>query len=389
VSSGDDIVTNGVRVTSANAFAKYSEANGITWNLAHNRSSARTSSSETKLDTTSLSAAKTFNSRLSGTMGFDLQNGVAPHDDGTGTKPGSVALQTLSSRLSWVAAKGLTFDGRAGLSKINAFGENGDGTDLSFNAAYRPTDVWNVSAGYTVSDSGALATLGSIASASGVGYGGNGFSSGALGSGAISGGQSNTRLFQVATGYRASDRLNLNARYYTTRSEGGLSSNAQTRAYGLGVEWDLGGSSLLSTSLDRTTTGFFDTAATSATSTTITAALASAPPGPWSYRLGISSLVSGGSSTYAQDSLQLDATLSYRISRRQRSSIVFNRGNVTGYYGQNETSLALLYSYQIYRNIALVSSYRFRNVSNLDASLTSGAYRSHGFDLELSFDFAP
>jgi len=98
-------------------------------------------------------------------------------------------------------------------------------------------------------------------------------------------------------------------------------------------------------------------------------------------------LLSGGSSTFKQDSHAYEASLSYRVARRQAITFGLSLGNTRGYYPQNDLSWSLVYQYQILENLALNAGYRLRDVSNRDPNLTSGAYRSAGFDLELAFNF--
>ena len=49
--------------------------------------------------------------------------------------------------------------------------------------------------------------------------------------------------------------------------------------------------------------------------------------------------------------------------------------------------LGAFYEYRLWRNVSLIGSYKWRKVDNLDPLFSSGAYRSRGFDLELSFSF--
>jgi len=110
------------------------------------------------------------------------------------------------------------------------------------------------------------------------------------------------------------------------------------------------------------------------------------PRGPWSYRLGLTSLISGQQTTYSQDSYGVDGFLRFKINPRSNASFQFNVGRTSGYLPQSESFVGMFYEYQLYRNVALVGSYKMRRVLNNDSSL-SGAYRSNGFDLELNFNF--
>jgi hypothetical protein len=172
-------------------------------------------------------------------------------------------------------------------------------------------------------------------------------------------------------------------------TEGDLSSNSQTRAYGFGVNYDFGRFHLLNLSLDQTATRYLGSVSTRSDSTLLSASFTGSPKGRWSYRLGYSGSVAGQRTTYSQNTDLAETSLSYRLSPRQRVTTAYYQSRTTGYYGQFDRALSFVYDYQIYRNVALVGSWRSRRVANLDSTLSTGAYRSAGFDLALSFDFAP
>ncbi|HVL39802.1 MAG TPA: hypothetical protein VM328_10480, partial [Fimbriimonadaceae bacterium] len=110
-------------------------------------------------------------------------------------------------------------------------------------------------------------------------------------------------------------------------------------------------------------------------------------PGLWSYRIGANALLNGGTSTFKQDATFLDAYVGYLLRPNQRISLSYQSGTTRGYLPQNDFQFTASYEYQLYQNVALVGSYKVRNVSNLDPLISSGAYRFRGFDLELSFNF--
>ena len=285
--------------------------------------------------------------------------------------------------------RGFGLSTRASVSQTAARGKTGTGTDVTLNANYRPNERLTFNTGVTQSNSGQLASLGSFANGSGYGYGGNGFSGGNVDSSFTGVGGNDVRQYQISSTYLANDRLNLDGHWFDTTTEGVASSNSNTRSYGLGFNWDLGQFHLISLNLDKSATRFLGTAASRSDSTILSASFTGSPKGRWSYRMGFSGSLSGGNTTYDQDTSLYESSLTYRITARQRGTVAFYNSRTTGYYGQSDNSLSFLYNYQIYRNIGLLGSYRTRRVSNLDPSLTTGSYRSAGFDLELSFDFAP
>ena len=339
----------------------------------------------TSLDTTDLSASRRAG-RFGWTTGLQRQTGFGPVSlQGEGTKFADVGIETGRTALDYFLGRGLSITGRASLSNITSGGKSGQGTDTSATLSLAPTGPWSASATYARSDSGALATLGGFGDSFASGYSGSGFSGTTTAPGTIGG--TNVRLATANATYRAGDRLTLSGRVYDQASRGGVTSNAATRAFGLATSYDLRGGNLLNFSLDRSTTSFFSTEAASSSSTTFDAFLAGSPKGPWSYRFGVNTLVSGGGS-FAQDSFGLEGQLSHRIDSRQRLTLAGNLGRVRGYYPQDDRSLSFLYDYRLFGNVALTTAYRWRDLRNLDANATAGAFRSSGLSIELSFDFS-
>lgn len=374
------------RYTTADAYIHYSDVGGTRWSLEQSRTASH-DPYDTRLDTTSISANRRFGN-LTSSLSTQYQTGSGMITSGTGEAMGDVRLETLSLSNTFAAGHGLSFNGKFDVSSIDAGGQSGNGTDVTLGASYKPSDKWSIATTYVRSDSGAVATLGAFASGAGTGYNGSGFSSATSGD-TFSSGVSSLTTFAVSSAVKASDRLNFNVRFNRTRSEGDLASNTESEAYGAGVEWDLGRFTLLSLSLDQTNTDFIGTLGTTSAATTLDCSLLGSPKGKWSYRVGLSSLLSSGSSAYGQNSLSYDASLTYRLAQRQRISFSLTNSSTTGYYAQSDNYFALIHQYQIFRNIALVSSYKIRDVRNLDPTVTTGAYKARGFDFELSFDFAP
>jgi hypothetical protein len=83
----------------------------------------------------------------------------------------------------------------------------------------------------------------------------------------------------------------------------------------------------------------------------------------------------------------LDGYLRYKINRRSNAGLQFAVGRTSGYLPQSDNFFGAFYEHQLYQNVSLIGSYKLRRVTNLNSSLTSGAYRSSGFDLELNFNF--
>jgi hypothetical protein len=101
----------------------------------------------------------------------------------------------------------------------------------------------------------------------------------------------------------------------------------------------------------------------------------------------MNSLISGSVNEYSQDSFGFDGYLRFKINRQSNASIQFTTGRTSGYLPQSDDFFGAFYEHQLYQNVSLIGSYKWRKVSNLASDFFGGAYRSSGFDLELNFNF--
>jgi len=384
--SGGDLVFRQARATSFRTTARYRPEAGTTWDLENTQTSSRTGTTESNLNRTALSTSRSFG-RLLVKGSLEQQDGRGPLADtgGSGTV-GDVNLKTLALDASYTAGAAWAFRSRIGFSKVNTPDKDGDGVDHSVGLTYSPSSRFSLNAQYVKSDSGAVATLGAFQSGFGLGYGGNGFSGGLNGTGFAMGG-TGVNSMSLNSRYQLSDRASLMANVQSSKSSGSLTSNSETKSFNFGVEADMGKghSAFLSLSQSRTKLVGF---ASDFESTTLDFDLSGRPPGRFGYHFGASVfLTTSGSDQFGQDSAFFDGSLSYLLAPRHSLSLYGTTGSRTGYLPQDERHFGLSYAYQIFRNIALVSSYRVRDVRNRGDSGTTGAYKSRGFDIELTFNF--
>ncbi len=379
--NGAFVFTNS-RFTTTRGFATYQPDSGkSSWSLEETRTRSNFAGRSTELDSTSLSSGrkwKSFDLRF----GLERQQGRGPVGDGS--QISRIGINTARLNASYSPSQRFNLQGTGSISAIDTNGAKSSGRDYSLATTYRPSDKLSLIGSYALSDSGSLATLGQFQTGYGYGYDGNGFSSGSTNNGFL--GATDYRNLQFNVQYTPSDRFTVDARVRRTTSSGSVSSNSQTTAYGLGASWDAGRGNQVALSLDRSATQFIDSPLSSS-ATTLDFFLNGAPPGHLSYRLGASLLLSGGNSQFKQDSASYEASLAYRLGKRHNLSMAFLSGRTNGYYPQNDFEASFTYQYQIYRNLAFNASYRLRKVLNLDPLLTTGAYRSSGFDFEFAFNF--
>lgn len=353
------------------------------WTLEHRRTESTFTDRRTRLDATSLSTSRSFG-RLDLKMDVQHQAGLGPIASGTEVNEGSIRLDTLRFGVGYNPSSKFNVQARTSLSAIEAGDRKGSGSDHSVTASYQPADAWLVTGQYAYSDSGSLATLGAFQSGFGFGYGGNGFSGGITSDTTI--GATNMELKTLNVAYNPSERVSVSANVSSSRSSGSISSNSSTTGYGIGGTFDLGRGHTLSASLDSSRTSFVDSPLTSS-ATNIDFFLQGNPNPRLSYRLGVGILATGGNSEFKQDSQSVEASVTYLLAPRHALNFSFDTGRLRGYYPQDSTSYSVTYQYRIWQSLSLNVSYRLRDIRNIDPTVTSGAYRANGFDVELSFNF--
>lgn len=339
------------------------------------RNTTQNPANTTNIDSASLSTSKTFGKA---TAQLSLENQHV-----TGTQPADIF--GLNLRTTYQSSDVWSFVLGTSLSNVRGNASSGLGRELSLSATYKPSDKFLAVAKISDGSAGNAPDLGGISTGYGAGYNGNGFSSG---SGSFFfNGPTNGKTALVALDWDVSDRLQVNAagRYY--RSTGNFGSNAETTSGSLGIDYDLGAGHQLSAYIDASNTKFIG-ATENSSAMTLNANIVGTPAGRFSYRAGVSALVSGGSSTFQQDSFAWDLDLNYTLAPRHQLGFQANNGSVYGYLPQTDIDMSLVYRYQIWRSLSFNASYRFRDVQNKDPLVTSGAYRSAGFDFELAFNFA-
>lgn len=353
------------------------------WTLEHRRTESTFVGRRTRLDATSLSTSKSFG-RLDLKLDLQHQGGVGPITSGTEVTEGAIRLDSLRFGLGYNPSNRFTIQARTALSSIRAGDSKGSGSDHAITASYQPAEAWLLTGQYAHSDSGSLATLGAFQSGFGFGYGGNGFSGGVGSDASI--GATNMELKSLNLAYNPSERVSLAANISSTRSSGSISSNSSTVGYGLGGTFNLGRGHSVSLSLDSSRTSFVDSPLTSS-ATNIDLFFQGNPNPRLNYRLGIGILATGGNSEFKQDSQAFEASVTYLLAPRHALNFSIDSGRLRGYYPQDSLSYGLTYQYRIWQSLSLNVSYRVRDIRNIDPSVTSGAYRASGLDLELSFNF--
>ena len=384
IDNGGKTVFQNARATNATAYLKYAQNSNTSWQLQHVRNTSASSLGETRLDTTSLTNSWK-RGRLNTSFGYDRTLGRAPL---SGSGVTSLGLDTLKLSATYDAGAAWSLGGNVGLSNIHTSEKDGHGNDISFFAGYKPSSRLSVDFNTSQSNSGALAALAGFQNGYGIGYGGNGFSSGVSGSGLAGSAGTDYRSTTLEVTYQLTPKINLSSHLMAGRSSGSVSANSESRAMSLDVDWDMGKGNTTGLSVSRSHTAFLQTDNKS-DATTLDWFVVGNPQGLWSYRLGLNTLITGGQTLYGQNSFGVDGSLSRRINPHQNLGFAFHTGRTTGYLPQSDSFFTAFHEYQLYQNIALRTSYTWRKLLNNDPTITTGAYQAHGLDLQLTFDFVP
>ncbi len=347
---------------------------GLPLTFSLSRASTINTTRNNTVDTAALSTSKNwgkFTTRLS----FENQKV-------TGTQRADLISTVLRS--SYISSKYWIFGAEASLSQIVTPDDSGNGTDYTLSAGYRASDRFAASFRYNESDAGDITGLSNFSSGFGAGFNGNGFTAGA-GDNTINGASSGRYANSTFT-WTLNDRFALDGAFSLLRRTGNISSNAETKAGSIGLSYDLGASHSIRGGFSRSETQFVGSDINSS-ATTADVLLSGNFGQKFSYNANVNTLLSGGSSQFKQDSLAVDLGMSYLLAPRHSLSFALRQGRITGYYPQDEADYALTYRYQIWESLALNVGYRYQNISNRDPLLTSGAYKSSGFDFTLAFNF--
>lgn len=374
------------RSTTLRNIASYTPPKGLPVDFSYSRIRTRNQGRESELDGYLLSSRKNVG-KLRTSFGFEQQSGRAPFTDGSTTEMRDFDIFSVRLDSSYNAGKGLAVIARTSFNRVDDGETTGQGQDYALSLSYVPNYRFRASLAHSVSDSGALATLGGFLTGDGLGYGGNGFSGGVSSGGGL-GATTGTkiRLWRLESHYALSDRYSLSMDAAHTFARGSVSSNSETTSVSGRFDADLGRSHYFGFGFTNSASKFAGSSVTSK-ATTLDMNL-SGSPGRFGYSLGMNLLISGGNSAFKQDSTYYGAGLSYFAGGRHSFFADYSSGHSTGSFGQNDQYFSLAHQYAIWRNVALRTSYTWRKTENISGG-TAGAFRSKGFDIQLTFTFVP
>ena len=288
----------------------------------------------------------------------------------------------LVSGLTYIPSPRWAFDSSASLNGIDSQGKNGIGSRIEAGLSYRSSKL-SSTIRYSLNDSGGISNIGGFDSGYGTGLNGSGFSTGTNTD--TETGASLYRQVNLNTSYQFSSKTFLSWDTYFRRTSGLLSSDSESTGNSFSIYTDLGNHRLFART-DFSTSKYFGTP-TSTKNITYSLTLDGELSRKLSYALRLSLLDSGGTSTFTQNGNTYEGNMIYRLGKRDSliGEVLFSR--TTGQFGQRDLSSSLTYAYEIFKGVSFNSSYRFREVRNLDETIISGAYRYKGLQFQLSTAF--
>lgn len=371
------------RFTSASlSWSRLPLGGGLPFNLSHTRTMSSRLGDETQIDTTTLGSSWQ-KGRLTARANLSHQDARGDFRLADGTQAGSLSLDGLELQTTYRASNAWQLSASTSLNQVRAAGETGSGRDLQLGVTHRGGDKFDANLVFTDSDAGSVSTISGLNSGYGFGYDGNGFSGGALGDPLR--GVSSFRRLSLNSNYRPTDRLSFGAGFTYYRTEGSVSSNSETRSFLIGADYTAGRDLRVSGTLSLDNTDYIQSGFRSE-ATSFSLAFDGDPAGRLRYSGVFSGLLTGGSQ-FAQDAYNADLSMGYFLADRQNLSLIFRTGQTRGFRPQDEQELSLIYQYQIWRSLAINVGYKWRDISSLDPAITSGAFTSSGFDIELAFNF--
>jgi hypothetical protein len=390
VDSLGNITFTNARSTTLGGFMTYGENAGGLWRLDQSHLAGFSTSGTTRADQTSLTYSRRFRS-FEPRLVLSRTEGLGPITDATGnTTQNHIRLESIGLGGTYEASKNWILGAQTTFDDIKTDTSSGRGNDVNFNAAYRGLKkvVWT--ALYAYSNSGSLASLGQFQNGSGFGYNGNGFSEGVpnnTSTNTFNTSASNSRRLSTNILWTPSEATTINFTLASTGQSGEITSNSNSTNALLSGDFKLTQRSNLDVSVTRYNSTFADTTTSSTGTTLLSVGYDNAPRGPWSYRVGVSDLLSEGGAQ-SQDSLNLNFDLRHRLRKNQILGLELILGRISKYLPQDQDTVRASYTYRLFKTMDLIAAYNIRGVVNKDPTVTSGNYQSRGLDFELRFNFA-
>jgi hypothetical protein len=392
----------------------YTPQNGFQLTLNRNTNSTRTGNSRNEQTRDSISLARAWKN-FNFSMGYEQSNSDAFSGLGGGTRL-KYRIQSWRTQLEWAVNSQLTLRSSAASSDIEqAGGANNTQTrsmDYSVDVSWRPLANLSVNYRWRDSDSGSLnlndttlrtrqygnpfpPTSNFPTNPWGVGFDGNGFSSGApMFSGYTYFGVRGKGQ-DLSIQWTPLETLSVDVQWSQNRSLGDFQTNSSQESLTVGASYMPFEWLALSASWSKQEVQFL-TAAGNSSNEFLTLGADIGPLRRWTINLNFYLMKTrsvfgegfqGGQGNFAQEPVGFSARVSYDLGRNQNLFAEFQRTDLRGYLPSRDTLFNIGYEYRITRNWAFVLSYRFREQLNLDPQYSQYSYRARSLDASMNWMF--
>lgn len=388
--------------------------NGLQLTLSRNTNTVRASNSRSNQTRDSISLARRW-AQLGVSIGYEQSESDAFSALSGGTNL-FYRIRSLRSQLDWSVNAQLTL--RASLARSDIQQRQPSGTvrtqsrDYSVDASWRPLSNLSLTYRWRDSDSGARnlvpterrsrqfgsplpPTTGVPTNPWGVGFDGNGFSSGAPLFGGFTYFGVRGRGQDLTVQWMPLESLSLDVQWSQNRSLGDLQTNSAQESLSVGVSYLPRDWLAISASWSRQQVQFLSATGNSSNEF-LTLAADIGPLRRWTVNLSFYAMKTrsflgegfqGGQGEFVQEPVGYAARVSYDLGANQSLFAEFQRTSLRGYLPSRDTTFNIGYQYRITRNWAFVLSYRFREQLNLDPQYSQYSYRARSLDANMNFIF--
>lgn len=351
---------------------------------------------------------------VSMSLGFD-QSDSESRSIGNVSSFQKYEIQSITSRVEWRISQRLSVSGNASQNTIRQHRTaqqtertRSQSKDYSLNATWQPNDRLSINYRWSDVDSGTLGRdfftprsrqvdgFGSgFQNPWGVGYNGNGFSSGApLYSGYTYYGVRGKGQ-DLGIQWRPNDQISLDLQWSEQRSAGDFQTNSAQKTLTAGVTYLPRDWLMINLNWSRQEVQFL-TATGFSNNEYLTVGAEIGPLKRWNFSLNYYQMVTksvlgegfvGGAGNYSQEPYGFSARITYDLGRNHNLFADYRFNELRGYLGSRDTELLIGYQYRLSQNLSFVLNYRFREQLNADPQYTQYNYRVRSLDAGISLNF--
>lgn len=392
----------------------YTPQNGFQLTLSRNQNSVRAPNSRSEQTRDSINLARRWNA-LNFSLGYEQSESDAFSALSGGTNL-FYRIRSLRSQVDWTVNTQLTLRASLAQSDIQQRQPSGatrtQSRDYSVDASWRPLPSLSIAYRWRDSDSGGLnlastdfrsrqvggsplPPTGFPSNPWGVGFDGNGFSSGAPPLSGFTYFGVRGKGQDLTIQWTPLDSLSLDVQWSQNRSLGDLQTNSSQESLSVGVSYFPREWLAMSASWSRQEVQFL-TATGNSSNEFLTLAVDIGPLRRWTVNLSFYAMKTrsllgdgfqGGQGEFVQEPIGYAARVNYDLGSNQSLFVEFQRTNLSGYLPSRDAMFNIGYQYRITRNWAFVLSYRFREQLNLDPQYSQFSYRARSLDASMNFIF--